>query len=76
MVCSSYQAQYLKSLPIHPSQKYKENKGKCYFELFVHPTNEFIMEVFKYNNTLEVKEPKWLRIEIKERVQDMMKSYK
>jgi proteasome accessory factor B len=77
LVCSNYQAQYLKSLPIHPSQKIqKETKDKCYFELFVHPTNEFIMEIFKYNNTLEVKEPKWLRAEITNRVQDMMKSHK
>ena len=77
LVCNSFQAQYLKSLPIHPSQKIqKETKDKCYFELFVHPTNEFIMEVFKYNNTLEVKEPKWLRAEMTNRVQDMMKCYK
>ena len=77
LVCNSFQAQYLKSLPIHPSQKIqKETKDKCYFELFVHPTNEFIMEIFKYNNTLEVKEPKWLRAEMTNRVQDMMKCYK
>ena len=77
LVCSSYQAQYLKSLPIHPSQKIqKETKDKCYFELFVHPTNEFIMKIFKYNNTLEVKEPKWLRDEMASRIQDMMKWYK
>ena len=76
LVCNSFQAQYLKSLPIHPSQKIqKETKDKCYFELFVHPTNEFIMEIFKYNNTLEVKEPKWLRAEMTNRVQDMMKCY-
>jgi proteasome accessory factor B len=77
ITCSSYQAKYLQSLPIHPSQKVqKETKDKCWFELFVHPTNEFIMEVFKYNNTIEILEPKWLREEISKRVQDMMKHYK
>jgi predicted DNA-binding transcriptional regulator YafY len=74
---STYQAQYLKSLPIHSSQKVvKETKKECWFELFVHPTNEFIMEVFKYNNTIQVIEPIWLRDEIKKRVQDMIKYYK
>jgi predicted DNA-binding transcriptional regulator YafY len=77
IACSPYQAQYLKSLPIHPSQKVlSENEKVCLFELFVHPTNEFIMEVFKYNNTIEVIEPKWLREEITKRVQDMVKHYK
>jgi len=77
ITCSTYQAQYLKSLPIHPSQKIqKETEKECWLELFVHPTNEFIMEIFKYNNTIEVKEPKWLRNEIASRVQDLMKFYK
>lgn len=76
LVSSSYQAQYLKSLPIHPSQKIKkETKEKCYFELFVHPTNEFIMELFKYNNTIEVKEPNWLRKEMKSRTIEMLEKY-
>lgn len=73
---NSYQAKYLKSLPIHPSQKiHKETKENCWLELFVHPTNEFIMTLFKYNSSIEVIKPKWLRTEMKNRTTEMLEKY-
>lgn len=77
IICSAYQAQYFQSLPLHPSQKIiNETKENCIIELFIHPTNEFIMELFKYNNTITVTEPQWLVDDIKDRIQEMMKNYK
>jgi proteasome accessory factor B len=77
ILCSAYQAQYFQSLPLHPSQKIiNETKENCIIELFIHPTNEFIMELFKYNITITVTEPQWLVDAIKDRIQEMMMNYK
>ena len=43
------QGVYLKSLPIHPSQKViEETSAHFTLELFVHPTFDFIIEILKY----------------------------
>lgn len=74
--CTPYQAQYLKSLPIHHSQRLVEETPEyCRFELFVHPTNEFEMEVFQYNASLVVLEPQWLREKMADTVRRMMEGY-
>lgn len=74
--CSAFQAKYFKSLPLHSSQKLiREENDSCQFEFFLHPTNDFIMEIFKYNNTIKVLEPKWLQEEIINRMKDMLLFY-
>ena len=43
---SSFQANYVKSLPLHKSQKViSENESSCTIQLFIHPTYDFIMEI-------------------------------
>lgn len=75
--CSPYQAKFLKSLPIHPSQRaVNESNEKCSFELFVHPTNEFIMELFKYNSTIKIIEPQWIVDECIKRIKELTTIYK
>ena len=53
---------YLKSNPIHHSQKeLSENKETIQFEFFVKPTLDFIMEIMKRTWSLKVIEPEFLK---------------
>ena len=56
------QAKYLRTLPLHPSQKEIEPiNGYPAFSFYVYPSDEFCQELFKYGSDLEVHEPEWLR---------------
>lgn len=56
------QADYLRTLPLHSSQKEIEPiNGYPAFSFYVYPSEEFCQELFKYGSDLEVHEPKWLR---------------
>ena len=62
------QGNYIKSFPLHSSQKLisDTNEGKV-FEFFMHPTDELKMELLKYGNELKVLEPVSLQIELQQR---------
>lgn len=54
--------QYVRSLPIHPSQKeLYANDTYADFELRLRPTYDFIMELLRVGNMIEVIEPQTLR---------------
>jgi predicted DNA-binding transcriptional regulator YafY len=56
------QAVYLKSLPVHHSQKILEETPNAFIiELFVHPTFDFVLEILKYGDLVEVLAPLKLR---------------
>ena len=62
---NSFQAKYLKSLPLHHSQKIiKENEKQVVFSLFLVPTYDFIMEILSFGAELIYVEPKMLRDKI------------
>lgn len=70
------QSQYIKSLPLHHSQVVvEETNDFCIVALFVHPTFDFILELLKYGELVEVLEPKDLRIQLKERLEKAAKLY-
>ncbi|HLW40806.1 MAG TPA: WYL domain-containing protein, partial [Flavobacterium sp.] len=70
------QKEYVKSLPFHSSQKItKENKHTFVLELFMHPTNDFIMEILRHGSICEVKEPKELRGKVRERIMQALENY-
>lgn len=72
-----FQARYIKSLPLHSSQKILfENEDYCRFEYFMHPTNDFIMEIMKYGENVKVEEPIELKEKIKHKIQKMLSLYK
>ena len=72
----AYQANYLRSLPIHPSQEETErNNDYSVFQFFIVPTYEFIKELLSYGGTLEVLLPKWLRKEMKQEARTMNEIY-
>lgn len=63
-------AKYLRSLPLHSSQKeisQKEISQKAAFSIFeykIRPTDDFFTEVASFGDKIEVLEPQWVRNEI------------
>lgn len=70
------QQAYLESLPLHASQTIVDlNNDFIQVELFVHPTNELVMEIMKYGAICEVLEPQMLREQVKAKVMEFYKIY-
>jgi|SRR5690554_248187 len=57
---------YIKTMPIHHSQKVSTNKEGVIVELFLGITLDFMMELMSRSWSLEVIEPKWLRDKMRE----------
>jgi predicted DNA-binding transcriptional regulator YafY len=74
---SHNQANYIKSLPLHHSQKIiSENKTECVIELHMSPTYDFVMELLSMGAEVKVLKPKSLQEEIKEKLQVALDLYK
>ena len=73
----SGQANYLRSLPMHPTQKEVErNDEYSIFTLCLRPTFDFQQELLWNGDALEVLEPLWLRKEIAGKVKRMWNNYR
>lgn len=73
----SGQANYLRSLPMHHSQKEVErNDEYSIFTLYLRPTFDFQQELLWNGDALEVLEPLWLRREISGIVKRMWNNYR
>ena len=60
-----YQAKYLRTLPLHPSQMEEERTAThTVFTYFLRPTFDFIQELLSHGEYMEVLEPQALRKEI------------
>jgi len=71
------QANYIRSLPLHKTQKEINNTDKTVdFEYFLKPTYDFVQEILKYGEFVEVIRPQWLRTEIKDKTNKMSNLYK
>lgn len=72
-----FQSNYIRNLPLHPSQKEKERRDDySIFEYKLKPEFDFEQEIFSNMDTMEVLEPQWLRDEIQERLKRMTEKYK
>ena len=70
------QANYLRSLPLHPSQEEIEcNDDYCIFSLNLRPTFDFQQEILWNGDAVEVLEPLWLRKEMTDIVKRMWNNY-
>ena len=70
------QGNYVKSFPLHKSQHIlEENEDTVLLEIFVHPTNDIIMELLKYGADVKVIAPISLQNEMKNRIAEMKKRY-
>lgn len=69
---NSYQAKYLRGLPLHHSQKeIKFNDDTAIFEYYIKPTFDFKKELLSMGGEIEVLKPKWFREEIRAIIDDM-----
>ncbi len=74
---SPQQGKYAKTFPLHQSQEIViENLDFMQISLFMHPTNDFIMELLKFGADVKIIEPKTLQKEMKTRIQNALKLYK
>ncbi|MBX9886552.1 MAG: WYL domain-containing protein [Flavobacteriaceae bacterium] len=70
------QADYIKSLPLHHSQKIVfENEKECLIELFMSPTYDFIMELLSIGQEVKVLEPESLKNKMIEILKATLKLY-
>ena len=77
MKVQAHQANYLRSLPLHPSQKELERTDEySIFTVEVRPTFDFRQELLWNGDALEVLEPLGLRQEMADIVKQMLRHYK
>lgn len=68
---------YLKSLPLHHSQRLIEDCGEyADFELYLAPTFDFVMKLLQFGSLIEVISPATLRSSMKSRIAEMYQLYK
>ncbi|MDE5870580.1 MAG: WYL domain-containing protein [Muribaculaceae bacterium] len=68
---------YLKTLPLHHSQKLIEDFGEyADFELFLSPTYDFVMKLLQFGSMIEVISPETLRDTMRGWISDMGNLYK
>lgn len=74
---SAGQANYLRTLPLHPSQKEEErNEEYSVFSYYVVPTFEFCQELYQYGSDVEVLAPEKLRQEFAKDAERNRNNYK
>ncbi|MBQ6956390.1 MAG: WYL domain-containing protein [Bacteroidales bacterium] len=72
-----FQANYLRSLPLHKSQvELKGSADYAMFALRVRPTYDFKQRILSLGNTAEVVKPEWLRTAMREEAKAMFDKYK
>ena len=65
---------YVVNKPIHPSQETADDKEHI-IRLRVRPNKELEARIFSYGNQVEVLKPEWLRRQISEKLQEILKKY-
>ena len=74
---SNFQTNYLKSLPLHASQKIvSENQNYSIIELFIHATHDFKMEILSLGNEVTVLEPISFKREVRNIIEQSLHNYK
>ena len=73
---NAYQANYLRSLPLHSSQhELKRTEEYSVFSLRVRPTFDFKQKLLSLGSTVEVLQPESLRADMRAEIQEMMNKY-
>lgn len=71
------QAKYIKTLPLHDSQKIdNETKDTCVFSFQLHPTYDFIQEILSFGETVTILSPQTLIEEVKKIYSESLEKYK
>jgi hypothetical protein len=73
---NSGQANYLRALPLHHSQKEEERNEKySVFSMYLKPSFDFRQEILSLGEEVEVLQPEWFRQEIKRVVENVLEKY-
>lgn len=75
LLFSEWQANYVRTLPFHESQKMVTTPEGVKVSLFLYPNYELEMEILKYGAEVEALGPKWLRERIQGYLQAALKRY-
>ena len=71
-----FQGNYVKSLPIHSTQKtIIDDDNEFRIELWLIPNYELTQYILMHNNNVRVIEPEWLITEVKERLKNTLNQY-
>ena len=74
---SGSQRDYFRTLPLHHSQKEVETRDDySIFEVYLRPSDDWMMEMLSYGPSVEILSPEWLRPAMLERAKNMVKLYK
>lgn len=74
---SASQANYIRDLKMHESQKEIErNENYSIFTFYLRPEYDFLQEILWNGENMEVLEPLWLREEIAGKIEEMWNKYK
>ena len=65
---------YVVNKPIHPSQEIEDEEQRI-IKLMVRPNKELEARIFSYGNQVEVLKPEWLRRQIAEKIENLLKKY-
>lgn len=72
----AHQGNYIKSLPLHPSQKILiDNEEELRISLKLYLTHDFFMELLSYGENLKVLQPKSLISKMKSTLKQMLEMY-
>lgn len=70
------QGNYIQTFPLHESQKIiKQNDETLLLEIYIHTTNDIVMELLKYGADVKVISPARLQNEMKDRISQMTNLY-
>ena len=74
---ASYQANYIRAVPLHHSQKeIEKNEDYSIFELRLRPTSDLMREILWHGEAIEVLAPLELRKEVTNKIENMSRKYK
>jgi predicted DNA-binding transcriptional regulator YafY len=73
---SKQQGNYIKTFPLHESQRIiEETEDSVVLEIFIHTTNDIMMELLKYGSNVKVLSPISLQNKIKNSISEMSNLY-
>lgn len=76
LTCDPFQGNYLKTLPIHQSQKIvADNDEELRIQLFVEPNFELKRKILELTDCVKVTQPKWLAEDIQSTLQKALGKY-
>jgi exonuclease V gamma subunit len=74
--CDPFQGNYLKTLPLHPSQEIlKDDEDALQIRLYVEPNFELRSKIMKIADSVKVIRPEWLATEIQNKLKKALNQY-